>query len=128
MKKNHHWKLPKNIKEYFSPKREKELKSKYGGWYTLHTILSVIILIVPFLAFMFLSPDNALTPQTQSGNLLGAIGGILGLVGSFSIGIGLVNVFSALLKQYLGHFVTLSSILLGIGLDLLALFLFALVK
>lgn len=128
MKKNHHWKLPHNIKEYFSPKREKELKSKYGGWYTLHTILSVIILIVPFLAFMFLSPDNALTPQTQSGNLLGAIGGILGLVGSFSIGIGLVNVFSALLKQYLGHFVTLSSILLGIGLDLLALFLFALVK
>ena len=128
MKKNHYWKLPHNIKEYFSPKREKELKSKYGGWYTLHTILSVIILIVPFLAFMFLSPDNALTPQTQSGNLLGAIGGILGLVGSFSIGIGLVNVFSALLKQYLGHFVTLSSILLGIGLDLLALFLFALVK
>ena len=128
MKKNHHWKLPQNIKEYFSPKREKELKSKYGGWYTLHTILSVIILIVPFLAFMFLSPDNALPPQTQSGNLLGAIGGILGLVGSFSIGIGLVNVFSALLKQYLGHFVTLSSILLGIGLDLLALFLFTLVS
>lgn len=128
MKKKNHWKLPCNVKEFFSPKREKELKSKYGGWYTLHTILSVILLIVPFLVFMFLSPDNALTPQTQSGNLLGAIGGVLGLVGSFSIGIGLVNVFSALLKQYLGHFVTLISILLGIGLDLFALFLFMLVE
>ena len=124
---NDYWKIPRNAKKFFSPKQEKELKAKYGIWYTFHTILSIVILLTPFFIFLFLSPSNAFEPTTQSGNLLGAIGGIIGLIGSFSIGIGLVNIFMTLVKQYLGHIVTLVAIVGGILLDILGLYVFSLV-
>ena len=117
-----------NAKKFFSPKQEKELKAKYGIWYTFHTILSIVILLTPFFIFLFLSPSNAFEPTTQSGNLLGAIGGIIGLIGSFSIGVGLVNIFMTLVKQYLGHIVTLVSIVGGILLDILGFYVFSLVR
>lgn len=125
---NDHWKLPKKSKQYFSPKQEKQLKEKYGIWYTFHTILSIIILIVPLFIFLFLSPSNAFSPTTQNGNLLGGMGFILGLIGSMSVGVGLVNIFMSLIKQYLGHLVTLISIIGGLLLDILGLFVFSLVK
>ncbi len=125
---NDYWKIPRNAKKFFSPKQEKELKAKYGIWYTFHTILSIVILLTPFFIFLFLSPNNAFDPTTQSGNLLGAIGGIIGLIGSFSIGIGLVNIFMTLVKQYLGHIVTLVSIVGGILLDILGFYVFSLVR
>lgn len=128
MKFNDYWKLPKNTKSYFSPKQEKALKEKYGVFYTLHTILSIIILFVPFFAFLFLAPSNAFEATTQTGNLLGAIGGIVGLIGSLSIGVGVVNVFMTLIKQYLGHWVTIITIVGGVLLDTLALLVFSLVK
>ena len=124
---NDYWKIPRNAKKFFSPKQEKELKAKYGIWYTFHTILSIVILFTPFFIFLFLSPSNAFEPTTQSGNLLGAIGGIIGLIGSFSIGVGLVNIFMTLVKQYLGHIVTLVAIVGGILLDILGLYVFSLV-
>ena len=124
---NDYWKIPRNAKKFFSPKQEKELKAKYGIWYTFHTILSIVILSTPFFIFLFLSPSNAFEPTTQSGNLLGAIGGIIGLIGSFSIGVGLVNIFMTLVKQYLGHIVTLVAIVGGILLDILGLYVFSLV-
>lgn len=128
MKFNDYWKLPKNAKDYFSPKREKILKEKYGAFYTIHIIFSFVILLVPFIAFLITAPSNAFEPTTQSGNLYGAFGGILGLVGSFSVGIGLVNIHMALIKQYLGHWVTLIALVGGILLDALGLFVFTFVK
>ena len=53
MKFDDYWKVPKDSKKYFSPKKEKELKEKYGVFYTLHTILCVAILIIPFLFSYF---------------------------------------------------------------------------
>ena len=125
---NDYWNIPQNAKKFFSPKQKKELKAKYGIWYTFHTILSIVILLTPFFIFLFLSPSNDFEPTTQSGNLLGAIGGIIGLIGSFSIGVGLVNIFMTLVKQYLGHIVTLVSIVGGILLDILGLYVFSLVR
>ena len=58
----------------------------------------------------------------------GAVGGILGLIGSFSIGISLVNIFMALIKQYLGHWVTLIAFIGGLALDAIGLFVFTFVK
>ena len=123
-----YWNLPKNAKTYFSPKQEKFLKEKYGKLYTLHTILSIVIVFTPFIVYLFVAPDNAFNPTTQYGNILGAIGGILGLIGSFSIGVGIVNCFMALIKLFLGHWVTLIAIIVGVILDTLGMFVFTLVK
>ena len=128
MKFNDYWKIPSNAKNYFSPKQERVLKEKYGAWYILHTILSVIIAFAPIIIFFALSPDQAFDPTTQTGNLLGAIGFFFGLTGSVSIGVGFVNVFMILIKQYLGHWVTIIAITLGTLLDILGLLIFALVK
>lgn len=125
---NDYWKLPKNAKNLFSPKQEKLLKEKYGKLYTLHTILSVVILIIPFIIFMSITPVAAFEPTTQASNFYGAVGGILGLLGSLSIGVGLVNVFMIFIKQYLGHLVTLITIIGGAVLDFLALLILSAVK
>ena len=128
MKFNDYWNLPENAKTYFSPKQEKYLKEKYGKLYTLYAILTVIILLAPFIVYLCIAPDNAFEPTTQNGNVLGAIGGISGLIGSLSIGVGLVNIFMAFLRQYLGHWVTLIAIIGGVALDAFGLFIFSLVK
>ena len=128
MKFNDYWKLPKDVKKYFSPKQEKVLKEKYGAFYTIHTILSSVILLVPFVIFLIIAPSNAFEPKTQISNICGAVGGILGLIGSFSIGISLVNIFMALIKQYLGHWVTLIAFIGGLALDAIGLFVFTFVK
>ena len=128
MKFNDYWKIPKNIKEYFSPKRERQLKEKYGKLYTLHTILSIVILLLPFLVFIFLIPTSAFEATTKLGDLLSFLGFTLGFIGSLAIGIGFANIFMAIIKQYLGHFVTLIAMAIGIALDMLGLFLYSLVK
>ena len=93
MKLNDYWKIPKNAKQYFSPKYEKKLKEKYGIWYTFHTFLSILIAFVPLVVFFIVSPSNAFNPSTQIDNAIGGIGGIIGIIGSLSIGVGLVNIF-----------------------------------
>ena len=128
MKFNDYWNLPKNAKNYFSPKQEKYLKEKYGKLYIVHTILSIFILLIPFVVYLCIAPSNTFEPTTQSGNLLGAVGGILGLIGSFSIGVGLVNCFMAFIKQYLGHWVTLIALVVGLVLDAIGFFVFTFVK
>lgn len=59
---------------------------------------------------------------------LGAIGGFLGFVGSISIGIGLLNIFMILVKQYLGHLVTIIAIVGGIVLDCIGWLVLSFVK
>ena len=86
MKFNDYWKIPKNIKEYFSPKREGQLKEKYGKLYTLHTILSIVILLLPFLVFIFLIPTSAFEATTKLGDLLSFLGFTLGFVHSVGLG------------------------------------------
>ncbi len=54
MKFNDYWNLPKNVKNYFSPKQEKYLKEKYGKLYTLHIILSIVIVLMPFIIYVLL--------------------------------------------------------------------------
>ena len=61
MKFNDYWNLPKNVKNYFSPKQEKDLKEKYGKLYTLHTILSIVIVLMPLLFIYVLLPVMFLT-------------------------------------------------------------------
>ncbi len=115
-------------KNFFSPKQEKYFKEKYGKLYTFHIIFSIITLFIPFFVYLCIASSNAFESTTQNGNILGAVGGILGLVGSLSIGVGLVNCLMAFINQYLGHWVTLIAVLGGVALDALGLFIFTFVK
>lgn len=128
MKFNDYWKIPKDAKKYFSPKQEKKLKEKYGILYTLHTILSVVIVTAPIIIFFLNMPENVLEPTTQTSNLLGAVGGMVGMVGSALIGVGIVNVFMIFVKQYLGHLVTIITIATGVILYYFSLFIFSFVN
>ena len=128
MKFNDYWKIPKNVEQYFSANYEKKLKEKYGTWHTFHTVLSILIAFIPLIVFFIVSPSNAFNPSTQIDNVIGGIGGIIGIIGSLSVGVGLVNIFMSLIKQYLGHWVTILTIVGGILLDILALFVFSFVS
>ena len=124
---NKYWGLPKNYKDFFNLKTEKQLKEKYGKLYTLHNIFSILILLLPFFILLTIAPETAFDPTTDLGNTYGAIGAIIGLVGSLLIGIGLVNIFMILIKQYLGHLVTLITIASGLRINSIALYFFSLV-
>lgn len=120
------WKIPDDAKRFFTKEAEKEAKEKYGVWYRIHTIVSFVIIFVHAFAVLFLLTTNSPDTTTKFGNLLGGLGGIIGLVGGFAIGVGLVNVFMALIKQYLGHLITLIGLVGGILLEAVSLLLFSL--
>ena len=104
------WKIPQNAADYFDPHYDDSFKAKHPFLYFL-TVVIIIILVVsgpfPFLAFC-----GTLNVQIESlfeGLLL-----LMGFISSFGISIGLCNVFMILHKQYLGHYVTIISLLIGI--------------
>ena len=122
------WRIPENAKSFFSPKYEKQQREKYGVWYTVHAVLSILILLGCVFFYFAQVPNNALTPATQMGNALSALFFLIGVLGSVAVGMGLVNVFMAIVKQYLGHWVTMLALLGGMALETAALFLLSLVK
>lgn len=104
------WKIPKNAAGYFDPHYDDAFKAKHPFLYFL-TIVIIIILVLsgplPFLVFC-----GTLNIQIESlfeGLLL-----LTGFISSFGISIGLCNIFMILHKQYLGHYVTIISLLIGI--------------
>jgi len=125
MKFNDCWKIPKDAKHYFSPTSEKIMKEKYGIWYYVHIFMIIIIVIIPFIVFLSLLPESAYQTTTESGEWFCMIGAIVGLIGSLSISAGLGNIYMIVLKEYLGHIVTLITIIGGLLLNTLAWFLFS---
>ena len=114
------WKIPNNAKEYFSPTYDDAFKAKHKILYVLVVIAIIIILMIPVIIFLSFVPES----KNQA---LAALFGILGLIGSLSIGVGLENLFMILLKQYLGHWVTIISVLGGLLLDVFSLFMLSIV-
>lgn len=123
---NDHWKPPKDAARYFTPEEleeEKSAKEKYGIFYYVYMIFTIIALIVPFLVFMSLIPDNVLNPATELADTYSAISATVGMIGSFMIGFGITNILSIFVKQYLGHWVTIITIGLGTIIDVIVLYL-----
>ena len=77
-----------------------DFKEEHPWMYPLLVILGCVAFIAPLLVYCFWIGEANLWA-------------ILGAFGAFIMGIGLFNIVGAILRQYLGHIVTLGCFLLG---------------
>lgn len=98
--KSSNWDLPENYKEYFSASSDNEFKAEHPVAYVLVVLLGIAVLFLPeVLLFLLVNSYN---------NWL-----LLGMVGGFIFGIGLFNFVAKILKQYLGHWVSILCFFIG---------------
>ena len=72
--------------------------------YVFLVALGIAVLLLPVALYAFLVPDLDAAVN---------IWFFLGLIGSFTIGVGLFNFVSIIIRQYLGHWVSILSFLIG---------------
>lgn len=99
-KKKSSWALPKNYKDYFYASSDDEFKAKHPIGYGFLVALGLAALLLPAIVFSVLV-------GTESGWT------ILGFAGGFVFGIGLFNFVAIIIKQYLGHWVSIIAFLVG---------------
>ena len=99
MKKSN-WTPPKEYKNYFYASSDEEFKAKHPIGYGFLVILGIAVLLLPAIVFCVLV-------GTESGWVM------LGFAGGFVFGIGLFNFVAIIIKQYLGHWVSIISFLVG---------------
>ena len=107
-----YWYVPKNAAEYFSSASDDIFKKAHPIAYGFIVFLGIIALIGP--CFVWIIYSGVINPAPNSFWLM------LGFAGAFSIGIALFNVVAAILKQYLGHFLTLGCSTFGVLLIYIA--------
>jgi hypothetical protein len=112
-KKRTGWGVPKNAIDYFDPHYDDDFKEKHPILYWL-TVLAIIILsLVGPILYLLLC--NAIQSEDFYEGIIELIAWIFGFIASFGISIALCNVFMIVHEQYLGHYVTLYSFLVGIA-------------
>ena len=94
------WTLPNDFKKYFNPSSDEEFKANHPIGYNFLLLLGIIVLLLPAFVFWVLAGTN-------DGWVL------LGILGGFIFGIGLFNFVAIIIKQYLGHLVSIMSFLIG---------------
>ena len=110
------WGIPKGAEKYFDPHYDDKFKKKHPILYALTVVVILILVCVgPFIYFFGCAKlDIQFDSPYSIVNVIKFVVWVLGLVSSIGISIGLNNVFMILHRQYLGHFVTLISIAIGI--------------
>ena len=100
----HQWWPPKGSAAFFSMGSDADFKRAHPIGYGFLVALGITALLTPFLAYAL-----------YTGIALSAASGwlILGWVGAFIIGIGLYNFVALIIKQYLGHWVSILCFLIG---------------
>ena len=101
------WLPPKDYKQYFKPSSDDFYRKNYPVEYTLFCILAVIALMAPCFIYLFYSISI-----DREGNYWM----VLGFIGGFIFGIGLFNFAAILVNQYLGHLVSIISLVAGAAL------------
>jgi hypothetical protein len=98
--KRSNWIPPKDYKNYFCASSDEVFKAKHPIGYVFLVILGLVALLLPSILFCV---------------LVGADSGwvMIGFVGGFVFGIGLFNFVAIMIKQYLGHWVSIVSFLIG---------------
>ena len=100
----HQWWPPKGSAAFFPMGSDADFKRAHPIGYGFLVALGITALLTPFLAYAL-----------YTGIALSAASGwlILGWVGAFIIGIGLYNFVALIIKQYLGHWVSILCFLIG---------------
>lgn len=94
------WTPPENYRDYFYASSDEEFKQKHPVGYFFLVLLGIAVLLLPAILF------SALV-----GSETGWV--ILGFAGGFVFGIGLFNFVAIIIKQYLGHWVSIVCFSLG---------------
>ena len=105
--------LPKNADYYFNPASDDAFKRKHPVGYVFLVVLGLIALITPMIVYGVYVIAN----YGNDANLLF----LLGLFGSLSIGVCFFNFVSIIIKQYLGHLLSIVSFIVGMVLILISL-------
>lgn len=106
-KKKSNWTPPKGALAYFYASSDDEFKAEHPIGYFFLVLLGITALLMPVIIFMYYYIVYVV-PVTESPAWM-----ILGWIGSFIIGIGFFNFVGIIIKQYLGHLVSILSFLLG---------------
>ena len=99
-RKKSHWTPPENYQEYFLASSDDEFKARHPVGYGFLVMLGLAALLLPAIVFCILV-------GTESGWVM------LGFAGGFIFGIGLFNFVAIIIGQYLGHWVSILSFLIG---------------
>lgn len=102
-KTRNNWLPPKRFKNYLYASSDDEFKAKHPFGYYFLVMLGIVALFLPIVLYMIL-----VIPIEDDSPWL-----MLGFVGGFVIGIGLFNFVAIIIKQYLGHLVSLLSFIIG---------------
>ncbi len=100
----HQWFPPKGSAAFFLMESDAEFQRRHPVGYVFAVLLGIFALLLPMIVYAFLVLPLA-APIS--------FGGILGLAGGFVFGIGLFNFVAIILRQYLGHLVSILCFLIG---------------
>ena len=102
-KKKSQWTPPKGASAYFFASSDDEFKARHPIGYFFLVLLAITVLIAPLIIYLyFVIPIGNNSPWM-----------LLGFAGAFIIGIGFFNFVAIIIKQYLGHLVSILSFLIG---------------
>ena len=104
----HQWLPPKGSAAFFLMQSDEEFKKRHPIGYVFLVILGFAAFVLPIILFGVLAYFKNPNASGWS-NLLGVFGGMIA-------GIGLFNLVAVIIKQYLGHLVTILSLLIGGGM------------
>ena len=104
-RRKNYWLPPKGASEFFLPSADDEFKSKHPVGYRFLVLLGATVLILPMMIYGIIVSIH-LGKESSIWLLLGG-------VGSFLIGIGLFNIVAIIIKQYLGHLVSILAFAIG---------------
>ena len=102
-KKSSKWTPPKGSSAYFSAASDYEFKEKHPIGYGFLVLLGIVALMLPVILYLvFVIPYD-----------INSAWMMLGWVGAFIVGIGFFNFVAIIIKQYLGHLVSILSFVIG---------------
>ena len=102
-KKNRNWTPPKGASAYFLRTSDYEFQQKHPIGYFFLVLLGIAALLLPVVLYLiFVIPYGNNSPWLM-----------LGWVGGFIIGVGLFNLVAIIIRQYLGHIVSILSFIIG---------------
>lgn len=104
-RKQSHWLPPKGASAYFNVASDAQFKKRHPVGYVFLVIFGVAVFMLPMLLYgLYTIPIYG----DEMNNWL-----LLGLVGSMVFGVGLFNFVAIIIRQYLGHLVSILSFLIG---------------
>ena len=101
----HQWAPPKGSAAFFLRGSDAEFARAHPVGYGFTVALGILALLLPVMIYGIYT--GILYPSAGGGLV------VLGCIGAFLIGIGLFNFVAIIVRQYLGHWVSILSFLIG---------------